>query len=433
MTPSALWNRLRSTYWFVPSLITLSAIGLALGLVHVDRTADDGASWLALVYGGGPDGARALLSAVAGSIVTVVSVTFSVTIVALTVSSQHFGPRILVNFMRDVAAQTVLGILIGTFAYCLLVLRTVQGRGEGYDLFVPQLAVTVAVLMALLSVAALIFYVHHVSVSMSIASITAIAAHNLDEAIDRMYPQQAGTPLPVAPPAVAAPPAGASPITAEACGYVESLDLEAIIVAARRSDATVWMSTAPGAFVIVGDTLAHVTPSDAAPSLVGAVRNACVLGPERTTFQDVEYATHQLLEVALRALSPGVNEPFTALACIDRLTQGLARFVGRPLPSPARMDTDGQVRLVACPLTCGDALRGVVEPMLAASDAAMVHARLMAMLDSLAARAEREGDRREIRRQAAAVLVAGRAARHPDRTLLALLAGYRSVMTHQRR
>lgn len=430
MTPSALWNRLRSTYWFVPSLITLGAIGLALALVQVDRAADDGASWLALVYGGGPDGARALLSAVAGSIVTVVSVTFSVTIVALTVSSQHFGPRILVNFMRDLAAQAVLGILIGTFAYCLLVLRTVQGRGEGYDLFVPQLAVTVAVLMALLSVAALIFYVHHVSVSMSIASITAVAAHNLDEAIDRMYPQQAGEPRPVASPAVPAPPADARPITAEASGYVESLDLEAIIAAARRADVTVWMSVAPGAFVIGGDTLARVASSAATSSLAVAVREACVLGHERTTFQDVEYATHQLLEVALRALSPGVNEPFTALACIDRLTQGLARFVGRPLPSAARMDVDGHVRLVACPLTCADVLRGVVEPLLAASNAAVVQARLMAMLDSLAARAARQTDHAEIRRQAAAVLAAGRAARHPESTWLALLAAYRSVMTH---
>ncbi|WP_291984298.1 DUF2254 domain-containing protein [Luteitalea sp.] len=431
MTPSVLWNRLRSTYWFVPSLITLGAIGMALALVRVDRWADDGASWLALVYGGGPDGARALLSAVAGSIVTVVSVTFSVTIVALTVSSQHFGPRILVNFMRDVAAQTVLGILIGTFAYCLLVLRTVQGRGEGYDLFVPQLAVTVAVLMALLSVAALIFYVHHVSVSMSIASITAVAAHNLDEAIDRMYPQQAGEPLPVASSAVPAPPADARPIAADAGGYVESLDLEAIIAAARRAEATVWMSTAPGAFVIVGDTLAHAAPS-APSSLVAAVRDACVLGHERTTFQDVEYATHQLLEVALRALSPGVNEPFTALACIDRLAQGLARFVGRPLPSAARVDADGRVRLVAYPLTCADVLRGVVESILAVSDAAMVHARLMAMLDSLAARAERESDRREVRVQAAAVLAAAMQAGHPASRRLAVRHTYRSVMAHLR-
>ena len=148
----AAWSRLRSTYWFVPSLMTAGAVGLAFLLVAVDRLSTDESPWLGWVYGGGADGARSLLSAIAGSTITVVSLTFSVTVVALTVSSQHFGPRLLANFMRDSAAQFVLGMFIGTFAYCLVVLRTVQGDGAAYDRFVPHMSVTVAVALALVSV-----------------------------------------------------------------------------------------------------------------------------------------------------------------------------------------------------------------------------------------------------------------------------------------
>jgi uncharacterized membrane protein len=161
--PLAILERFRSTYWFVPSVVTIAAIALAVIVVAIDRRYSNSTAWLGWAYGGGADGARALLSAVAGSIMTVVSVTFSVMVVALTVSSQHFGPRLLNSFMRDNAAQLVLGTFTGTFAYCLMVLRTVQGEGDGYSAFVPHLAVTVALALTLVSVGMLIFYVHHIA------------------------------------------------------------------------------------------------------------------------------------------------------------------------------------------------------------------------------------------------------------------------------
>ncbi|HEX6973245.1 MAG TPA: DUF2254 family protein, partial [Vicinamibacterales bacterium] len=166
-----VWNRLRSTYWFVPALLTLASIALGVGLVAMDSWYPEAAGTLGWVYNGGASGAQALLSAVAGSMITVVSVTFSVTVVALTVSSQHFGPRLLNSFMRDAAAQLVLGTFIGTFAYCVVVLRTVHGEGDGYAVFVPHLAVTAGVALTLVSVGMLIYYVHHVSASLQVSEI----------------------------------------------------------------------------------------------------------------------------------------------------------------------------------------------------------------------------------------------------------------------
>jgi uncharacterized membrane protein len=141
-------------------MMTAAAIALAFGAVAVDRTAGAGSPWVGWAYGGGAEGARALLSTVAGSAITVISLTLSITIVALTVSAQHYGPRLLANFMRDTAAQIVLGMFIGTFAYCLLVLRTVYGDGDGFEQFVPHVSVTAAVSLALGSIAALIYYIH---------------------------------------------------------------------------------------------------------------------------------------------------------------------------------------------------------------------------------------------------------------------------------
>jgi uncharacterized membrane protein len=169
--PANLWAHLRSTYWFLPSLITLGCMGLAFGMIALDRHAADREMLPRWLTGGGSDGAREILSSVAGSIITVVSVTFSVTIVALTVASQHFGPRLLNNFMRDTAVQAVLGIFIGTFVYCLLVLRTVQGASDHYERFIPHLGVAGAMLLTLVSVGALIFYVHHVATAIQVSQI----------------------------------------------------------------------------------------------------------------------------------------------------------------------------------------------------------------------------------------------------------------------
>jgi uncharacterized membrane protein len=364
MRPAALWDRLRSTYWFVPSLVTAGCIGLALALTWLDRSYTEIPAWMGWAYGGGADGARALLSAIAGSTMTVVSVTFSVMVVALTVSSQHFGPLLLSSFMRDSASQAVLGAFTGTFAYCLIVLRTVQGEGgDRYEVFVPHLAVSGGVLLTLVSVAMLIFYVHHIAISMQVSEITLRVVEDLERSIDRLYPdtlgagEAAGDTLPPVP-------EGATLIRCTASGYIQDVDGAAMLRAATQAKTTIWVLARPGSFVVEHQALAAVAPVPVAPErFAPSIRGAFTLGADRTSRQDVAYAAQQLVEVALRALSPGVNEPFTATACIDRLTQGLARLARRRTPSPQRLDEDGQVRVIAEPRRLDELLTEVFEPI----------------------------------------------------------------------
>ena len=393
--PGALWDRLRSTYWFVPSLMTIGCVALAIGLTWLDRSYTELPGWMGWAYGGGADGARALLSAVAGSTITVVSVTFSVMVVALTVSSQHFGPLLLSSFMRDNASQAVLGTFTGTFAYCLLVLRTVQGDGgDGYEAFVPHLAVSGSVVLTLLSVAMLIYYVHHVAVSMQVAAITARVVEDLEASIDRIYPEELGADeAPDDPPL--AVPADATLVRSCISGYVQEIDGDALVAAAADASTVLWVLERPGSFVVEGQPIAAVAPAPAdVQRLAAAVRRTFVVGGDRTSRQDVAYAAQQLVEVALRALSPGMNEPFTAMTCVDRLGQGLARLGVRRTPSARRADADGRTRVIAPPRRFDDLVVEIFEPIVRHPESEpVVLARVRSVLTMLAALVSRPADR----------------------------------------
>lgn len=347
-----LLDRLRSTYWFLPSLLTAGAAVLAVFCVAIDRWAERATPWLGWTYGGGAEGARALLSAIAGSMITVVSVTFSVLVVALTVSSQHFGPRLLRSFMRDQPAQLVLGAFTGTFAYCLLVLRTVQGDGgDRFSSFVPHLAVSGAVVAALIAVGLLIYYVHHVAVSMQVTAITNRIAGELERAIAHLFPEPIGESADPRMPDAMPPPDDATPIPAPESGYVQEIDTERLLRETVDDSATIWLTARPGDFVVRGESIGCLRTGGQPDAVVERITAAFTIGPDRTSQQDAAFGIQQLVEVVLRALSPGTNEPFTAITAIDRLGQVLSMLAGRRIPSAARVDDSGRVRVVALPRT----------------------------------------------------------------------------------
>jgi uncharacterized membrane protein len=389
-------DRLRSTYWFVPAIITCTAAGLGAVLVAVDRSTESPllVGW---AYGGGADGARSLLSAIAGSTITVVSVTFSVLVVALTVSSQHFGPRLLNSFMRDTSAQLVLGTFTGVFAYCLVVLRTVQGDGGGGAVFIPHLAVTGAVILTLFSVGMLIYYVHHVAMRMQISEITQAISSDLESAIERLYPEQLGEDSDASerPPDE---PVAAMRISARRSGYIQEINSDTVVGLAVKHETTIWLIRRPGDFVIEGATIAAAHPLPArADRLPEALAKAYVIGADRTSHQDAAFAVQQLVEVGMRALSPGVNEPFTALTCIDRLGQGLARLLTRRIPGPVRKDRKGHPRIIASARTFEELVTAAFEPLaIYAERNPAITARILETLNELAARARRPADRRSI-------------------------------------
>lgn len=345
-------DALRGSFWFLPTLMTLAAAALAIGLLLAERwMADATVREVGWLYTGGAEGARSLLSTVAGAVVTVVGVAFSVTVVSLQLAAAQLGPRVLRNFMRDRGNQTVLGTFVATFVYCLLVLRTVRGSdGLGNAEFVPHLAVTGGVALAVLSAAVLIYFIHHAAVSIQADHVIAGIAAELDATMDALYPERLGEAA-IAPEAAPALPEDFETrglgVRAHASGYVQSIDADAVMGVATARDVLVRLEHRPGAFVVEGETLVHVWP--AARLDDGSRRRlngAVVLGQERTLVQDFEFGVEQLVEIAVRALSSNVRDPTTAMRCIDRLGAALARLAGRQLPSPYRRDGE-RLRVIA--------------------------------------------------------------------------------------
>ena len=352
------WLRVRDSLWFVPSVAVVAATVLAILAVQIptpDSTNELARLWL---FGGGAAGARSMLSAIAGSLITVTGVVFSVTIVALQLASSQFTPRVLGSFVADRVNQAVLGVFIGTFTYTLLVLRTIRSAADDRELFVPHVAVTLALLLLLLSIAALIIYINHSARSIQASVILHRETLRTLERIDVLFPERVSHPArDISDDARGdALPAGApGMVTATHSGYLQALHTDTLW---KLEDAhgtrpiTIRMEIPVGAFVFPGKRLATVWPADAIDErLERSVRAAFALGPERTIEQDVEFGLIVIVDIALRALSPGINDPTTAMQCIDRLTEILAALGTREPPSSTRQSCDGTIRLLMRSIT----------------------------------------------------------------------------------
>ena len=354
------WNRVRSSFWFLPTVITGGAMLLAFAAVALDTPITD---WLTLNWGwtltGGAEGASALLGAIAGSMITIAGVVFSMTLIALSLASSQLGPRLLRNFMRDTTTQIVLGTFVATFLYCLIVLRTIRRADE--IAFVPHLSVSLGLLLAVVSVGVFIYFIHHVSVSIQANEIVTRVGKELIEGIDCLFPENIG---PGAPPIPMEPPdAGfldtfgreARPIGSAGDGYLQFVDGDALMALAMQEDVVIRLVRRPGHYVVATLPLALVWPGNrVTDQLMERVNFAFALGNQRTSGQDIEFAVNQLVEIAIRALSPGVNDPFTAMTCVDHLGSALCRLVQRDMPSPYRHDAQDQLRVITPVFTFPD-------------------------------------------------------------------------------
>lgn len=354
---SKLWDSLHSSYWFVPTLMAVTAIALAFIMLTLDRGGLSGPiEELGWLYTGGTDGARAVLSAVAGSMITVAGTVFSITIVALQLASSQFGPRILRNFMQDTGNQLVLGTFIATFTYCLLVLRTIRGDGDGYDRFVPQLSVTFGMVLAIISLGVLIYFIHHASTLIQASHVISRVSTELEDTIERLFPEKIGHGLSEHKRQVVEIPAGfdsqACPIKASGSGYLQAIEDEKLMKIACKHKLLLRLKYRPGKFVVQDSDLVIVWPGERVNrKLTDQLNNAFILGNERTEQQDVEFPINQLVEIAIRAISPSINDPFTAIRCIDRLGVGLSHLAQRDFPSPQRYDEDNILRVIVEPVT----------------------------------------------------------------------------------
>ena len=354
-----MWYQLTAGLWVVPALMSASAVVLAIVTLTLDHTV--GLPWLRQVDGVfavGPEGARLVLSSIAGSMITVASLVFSMTLVALTLASSQLGPRLITRFMRDRINQVVLGTFIATFLYALVVLQTVtEGKAEP---FVPHISVTAALILTLISLGWLVYFIHHVADSIQADTVIAEVYGELIHALDHLYPRLAAhepatwATKPVPADLLAQSPAA---IPAPKGGYVQAIGTHALLRLAREHDLVLELHRRPGHFVIAGRPVMRAWPSARVDEeVIEAAAEEVVLGPKRTPTQDVEFSIDALVEIAVRALSPGINDPRTAMTCIDRLAAALAHLMRSGDGSPLIHDQDGTLRLITNPTTFEEAM-----------------------------------------------------------------------------
>lgn len=345
---SNAWENATSGLWFLPSLLVIGAAGLAALFLAIDERAPDlggGRHWL---FGGTADSARALLSAIAGSLITVVALAFSITIVAVQQASSQFSPRVIRNFMRDRANQFVFGAYIATFVYALLILRQVRQPGEGdVGMFVPALSITAALAFALLCMALLIYYIHHIATSLQAATITDEIRRELREGIDVLYPEELGEPLRQATAGDGGAPAGSPALTVRVpdAGYLRAIDEEQLLGALGRGVVLARVRPQIGEYVLSDAPLVELWYESSAvradeKGVREAIAGAFTIERERSTRQDILFGIRQLVDIALKALSPGINDPTTAEHCLSHLGDVVAQLAGRPFPPGRRYAPD---------------------------------------------------------------------------------------------
>jgi uncharacterized membrane protein len=348
-------EKARTSFWFVPSVMLFSSIILASCAVYIDAFYMQSIELkIPLIYGTDIDAMRSLLATIAGAMITVTSIAFSITIVALTLASSQFGPRLLRNFMMDTGTQVVLGSFISNFLYCILVFCAISFQ-EPYT-FKPGLTVIIAVIMTCVSVGVLIYFIHHVAKSIQADVVIDDVYQELQNGIENLFPSvQQQQEFETGDEAV---DSGVTPRThkvnvlAKCSGYVQTIDHKELLTLATKSEVLIECKFGPGDFVVQDSVIAIVHSDNVVDEKVTKqTSDRVVLGACRTPVQDPEFAIHQLVEIALRALSPGINDPYSAITCIDKLNSVLCGLTKRVFPVTQHYDQAGMLRVFCKVLT----------------------------------------------------------------------------------
>lgn len=365
----ALWWRVSGSLWFVPSFMVLGSIALAFALIEAEgAVGGELAQHYPRLFGAGAEGSREMLSAIAGSMITVAGVVFSVTLVALSLAASQYSPRVLRTFMSDKPTQVVLGVFVSVFAYCLIVLRTIRAEQEGS--FVPSLAVLGGIAFALVAIGFLVFYIHHLATAMEVSTIITRISEGTLRTISQVCPQLLGEPSDGERQTTGETGRVRewTPVLARRSGYIVSVDYDGLVNYAKSRHRVLCMERAIGDFVVDGQVLAMLGGDepldDAATDELNALYST---DRQRTLEQDPGFGIQQIVDIAVRALSPGINDETTAIMCIDRLTEILLQLARRRLgPHWCREGRRPMVRTAAPDFAelarlCIDSIRGCAE------------------------------------------------------------------------
>ncbi len=352
--PHWLWAKLNSNYWFYPALFSVIAALLAVGLVWVDRNGFaeflNGVEWIIPAR---PQGASNMLTVIAGSMIGVASTVFSITIAAVAYASSAYGPRLLTNFMEDRGNQFSLATFIGTFVYALVVLRAVRREDEvaataadaaatSLPGFVPQLSLLVGMGLMAASIGVLVFFLNHIPASIRINTVLEGIGKRLLGEIEETYPEEdKGLPVTNSPEGI--------PVLADRTGYVQRIAFDSLARLARKSEGRIALSVRTGDFVHPGMAIAELCDVDLTDDLAEHLRDKFTLGATRTPDQDLQFLIDELVEIGLRALSPGINDPFTAITALHWLGAATALLGTRDL-NKAIGEKDAALKDLVVPL-----------------------------------------------------------------------------------
>ena len=392
-----LLGDLADVFWLVPGCMVLTGILAALLFVQLDRSGVV-LQWLISspwLYSGGGTGARTLLGAVASSTIGVAGTVFSITIAALSLAAGQMGPRLLRNFTRDRGNQITLGAFLGTFSYALMVLRSVRTHSEGE--FIPHLALTVSILLAFVCVGTLVFFVGHMAGRINVDTVIELVSADVRGAMGRLTTTEA---QPEAP--AAAFWCGAVAVPDARRGYMQQLDNQGLADWAHDNGTALRLLVRPGDYVFPGTPIALMTK--AVGGADAAIRRYTALGQARVSAADLEFAIRQLVEVAVRALSPGINDPHTAMSVLDRLGAALCDMAHLQLPSGVTL-SGGQPALVAPSIDYGglmDAMFHMIRQNAAGSAAVLI--RMLEVLTAVASCEHQPARVGELQRHADLVL-----------------------------
>jgi uncharacterized membrane protein len=324
----------RASYWFIPSLLTFAAFLLSLTTIHLDRLW--GSEWLTAFSwfeGSRPAGARAQLTVISSAMIAISSTVFAITIAAVAYASGNYGPRLLTNFMNDRGNQWSLGVFIATFVFNLTVLRVVRdpqdapapgdSRTEALTAFVPQRSMLVSAASAIVAVAVLVYFLHHIPASIRINTVLGGIGRRLVRDIEKRFPVEGGSSEPEGRISGVA-------IPARSIGYIEIIDFAELDEIARKHELTIALRVRTGDFIHPHVPVVEVSQA-ADEKLQARILDCFSLGESRTPTQDLEFLIDELVEIALRALSPGINDPFTAITSFHWMGAALAKLADRDL------------------------------------------------------------------------------------------------------
>ncbi|MDQ4076522.1 MAG: DUF2254 domain-containing protein [Chloroflexota bacterium] len=341
-----LRHNLESSFWFLPLLWVIGLSGLALVLITLDRQLSTREIYLELPYLllAEVAGARTLLGAIASALLTVATLAFSIIMLGVVQTSNAYSPRILDEYLSDPMNQHVLGIFLGTFLYTLFVLREVRGTVEAD--YIPPLSVAGALVFIFIATLAFIYFLGHVAHSIKVSDIIKRIETETKEVMEVVFPEDMGRPWPAEQPPEM-PKETPGTIVATRDGYVAAIVSDKLLTAVTRAGALVQLEITVGDHVLRNTPLATVWPADKTDSLTKLVQATIVLQDERTLLQDFLYGAQQLDEMAIRALSPAINDPATAVNCIDGLASIVVELAHHPPVSPYRCDSTGKLRVIA--------------------------------------------------------------------------------------